>query len=132
MSFPAPIVSAMLPFILWPIELFLPYPYIIEEIAKAGIILLIVKSKENTLTQAILAGTLFSFTETILYMFNAPLGSPGNTLVVRFFLTTPMHITTMVIVLALVSKSRFLLPVGVVLGTIVHYLFNHYIPLVSI
>lgn len=38
-----PLFASILPFVLWPIELALPYPHIIEELAKAALVFVVIK-----------------------------------------------------------------------------------------
>lgn len=121
-----PLFAAITPFILWPIEYFFPYPHIIEEIAKAILILMLLKLPENKakIIGAILIGFLFSFTENVLYMFN--IFSSGNlqTLILRFVLTMPMHIATSLVILMPALKDKKLIILGVILSSAIHFLFN--------
>jgi len=63
------------PFLLWPLEYFLPYPYIIEELFKV----FVVKFTNSNAKSYILAGILFALTETILYSFNINLFGHSDT-----------------------------------------------------
>ena len=52
-----PLFAAFAPFILWLVEVFLPYPHIVEELAKAIFIYPTVKYKSTS--QRIVSGVIF-------------------------------------------------------------------------
>lgn len=122
-----PLVSAIGPLLLWPIELFLPYPFIIEEIFKAIVIYFILRS-HNIRQQQVLVLTsaiLFSFSESVMYISNIFLTGSIPIFLLRLGLTTTMHLSTFLIIYLLGRVSIKLLPLGVLIGAIIHYLYNH-------
>ena len=125
MSILVPLFAAITPFILWPIEIILPYPYIVEEISKAILIffLLNLPHREKILG-TIMIGFLFSFSETVLYLFNVFSVGSLQTLLLRFIFTTPMHILTSLIILSSALINKNLIILGIIIAALVHYIFN--------
>jgi len=121
-----PLVAAIAPFILWPLELFLPYPFLIEEIVKTGIVYFVLKEKgeKTKLFLTIMSGVLFSITETVLYSFNIFIAGTKNTLLQRFSLTTPLHVGTILIIFLLANKNKNLLFLGTAVAITIHFVFN--------
>ena len=120
-----PLFAASLPFLLWPIEILLPYPYVVEEIAKAILIFFVLKLPgSQRIIMTFLVGFLFAFSENVLYLFNIyALGNIG-TLVLRFALTTPMHILTSFVILGFGAFDKRLIVAGLVLASLIHFFFN--------
>lgn len=119
--------AAILPFFLWPIEMLLPYPFIVEELAKALLvywILVSVSGKSTQIKIAILVGVLFSFSESILYLVNILQVGNGWTIVQRLLLTTPLHVITILIMLFFGMWKKTYLILGVLLAMLLHYWFN--------
>lgn len=122
-----PLFAAIMPFFLWPIETLLPYPYLIEEAAKLALIIPLLKLKDRTqaIKLAVIAGVLFAFSETVLYMFNIFLVGRTDTLIIRLLLTIPLHTLTTVIILASGLKDKKYLPLGLAAAIVIHFLFNN-------
>ena len=126
MSFLTPLAAAILPFVIWPIELLLPYPYIIEEVAK-GILIAFVINLPGRVNQAkivLASAVLFTLSETVLYMLNISLVGNLSTLLTRFILTTLLHSLTMLIILIFSFKHKWLMPAGVAAAMLIHYFYN--------
>ena len=121
-----PLFASMAPFLIWPIELIFPYPYIVEELVKGLFVLFILKSPSNAvkIRLAILVGLFFSFSESVLYMSNILLVGTLWTFVERLLLTFPLHIITTLLILLSGMKKKELLPLGVITAMLMHYLFN--------
>ena len=129
MSFLVPLMAAIAPFIIWPIEIFFPYPHIVEELAKALLIFFLLKSTDNRqkIVGGILVGFLFAFSENVLYMLNIfSVGNP-QVLILRFVLTMPMHIATSGVILAVALIDKRLIFLGIILAGFIHYFFNIYV-----
>ena len=125
MSILVPLFAAITPFILWPIEIILPYPYIVEEISKAILIFFLLKlPNREKILGTIMIGFLFSFSETVLYLFNVFSVGSLQTLLLRFIFTTPMHILTSLIILSSALINKNLIILGVIIAALVHYIFN--------
>ena len=121
------LLGAILPFILWPIELILPYPYLVEEIAKVILVFLIIRttSKSKDRIQLVLfAGLLFSISESVMYLFNIYQIGSIETLFLRLILTIPLHVGTMLIFLFFGIKRKELTFLGLLLAIPIHYYFN--------
>ena len=124
-----PLFALIAPFVVWPIELILPYPHIIEELAKAVLVfaLLDLPERFTKIKLAILIGVLFAFSESVLYLFNIQLVGSVQTYFIRLLVTVPLHVITTLIILLPALKNKKLIIVGVVFASLVHYLFNLYI-----
>lgn len=106
-------ISALVfPFFILLIEKFLPYPYIIEEVFK-----FFLAKKASSTKVAIILGLLFSISEAIFYVMNP------NSSFIRFFVVTPMHITT-ILIMYYFSRRKSLWPIGLIFAILIHYLFN--------
>jgi len=97
---------AVLPFGLWFIEQVLPFPAVVEELAKALVVYRVAGWKP-----AFGLGLVFGFSETVLFTLNT------FDLWQRLLLTVPMHGLTAAVMV------RFGKP-GLVLAILIHYLFN--------
>lgn len=97
---------AILPFILWFVEQLLPFPAVIEELAKAVFVY-----RAGNWKQALGLGMVFGFSEALLYLLN-----PGPWWE-RLWLTVPLHGLTAALMYQF-GKA------GLVLAILVHYLFN--------
>ncbi|MDD5416201.1 MAG: PrsW family glutamic-type intramembrane protease [Candidatus Daviesbacteria bacterium] len=129
MSFLIPLVAAITPFIIWPIELLLPYPYIIEEIVKGFLVFFAIDcARRNIQVKVVLAAALlFTFSETVLYTLNIALVGDLSTLLTRFILTSILHSLTMFIMLISTFKHKWFLLIGVVVAMSIHYFYNTFI-----
>lgn len=128
-----PLLALIAPFILWPIEIIFPYPYIVEELAKAFLILLLrtdtfqvyyADTFRPKLKLVALAGILFALSESVLYLFNIYFVGNLELLLIRLIATSTLHVSTFLIIYIASLKSMKLLPLGIVLAVLVHYLFN--------
>ena len=123
-----PLAAAIAPLAIWPIEYFLPYPYLIEELAKAALVYFIISSKtKNPIKIGILTGLLFGFSETVLYYLNILPTGQLTILFVRIITTIPLHIVTTLVILIPSLKRLKLMPWGILLAVILHFLFNFFI-----
>jgi RsiW-degrading membrane proteinase PrsW (M82 family) len=121
-----------LPFLLWPIEYLLPFPYVIEELAKYFSLLWLkntqfkkrsIVSKSGVIT-AILFALFFSLTESIMYLLNYFVLGNFETLPTRLVFTTLMHIVTTLIIFFSLDKNKFYQFLAVIAAMIIHFGFN--------
>ena len=116
------------PLFLLPIEKFLPYPYLLEELAKLLIVRLIIKKKNLGLWQlvsfSVLAGFLFAFSESVLYLTDIFALGDFSLFSRRLFLTGSLHTGTMLLISLSGRKSRLGLVLGFLGAVLVHFLFN--------
>lgn len=121
-----PLIAAITPFVVWPIELFLPYPYIIEEVVKASLVLFVINlpDKSVQLKLVLASAVTFTLSETVLYSLNIAQVGDLSTLLTRFTLTAILHSLTMLIILISSFKSKWFILVGVMVAMLIHYLFN--------
>ncbi|OGM17961.1 hypothetical protein A2V61_00290 [Candidatus Woesebacteria bacterium RBG_19FT_COMBO_47_8] len=129
MSLLAPLFSLFLPFLVWPVEYFFPYPFIVEEIAKGVLIYFVATSREkiDKIKMVAAIGVLFAFSETVLYLFNIYLVGNISTLLQRLMLTTSLHVITSLIIYLPAIRNKKYIVLGVVLAGVLHYFFNFYI-----
>lgn len=122
-----PLISAIGPLLLWPIELFLPYPFIVEEVFKGIIVYLILQVSGKKLQEKfiIASAVLFSLSESLLYIFNFSLVGNGKIFLLRLLLTTIMHLCTFLIIYFSGRKNLKLLPIGVLAGAVIHFFYNY-------
>ncbi len=107
----------------------MPYPHVIEEMAKALLIFFLLKSTDNRqkIYGAILVGFLFAFSENVLYMLNIFSAGNPQVLILRFVLTMPMHIATSGVILTSALIDKRLIFLGIILAGLIHYFFNIYV-----
>lgn len=115
----------VLPFILWKVEMVLPYPEVIEELVKLAIVMMILRKVGNGGWYWVLAaGALLGLSESFLYLINVNFYGNIQVLWARLFLTVPMHILTISVIYRLGKYGRFGLIVGFILAIFIHYGFN--------
>ncbi len=121
-----PLFAAVTPFILWPIEIIIPAPYIIEEIAKLILIfpLLAEKSVARKIRFTILIGMIFAFSEAVLYLFNISLVGNIGTFFERLMFTIPLHTLTALTILIPSLYGKRLVFAGLIAAIIIHYFYN--------
>jgi len=121
------IAGLVLPAVLIPIVKITNYSEIVEEIAKALIVLLLIlrlPSLKLRLAGAIAFGFLFGLSENFLYLNQIFQFGDFSVLWQRFLWTVPMHFTTvLVMTLAGMGKKWFLI-LGLIGAVILHLLFN--------
>ena len=124
-AFLVPLAAAILPFVLWLVELVLPFPAVVEELAKAGLVLAVSRWQRWTgLGVIVAAGIVFSFSETVLYSFNLLTVGDSSTFLTRLLLTTSLHTGTMVIMWLFVQFDRRLIVLGFIVAVALHAWYN--------
>ncbi len=124
-----PLFAAILPFVVWPIEYLFPYPFVIEEVAKALLIypLLVLVSLTDKIKLVVIVGILFALSESVLFIFNILLVGDASTIFLRLLLTIPLHVFTALIILLFANFDRALIIVGVICSACLHFIYNHLI-----
>ena len=114
------------PLLLIPLEKFLPYPYIIEEIAKLLLVLLVLQltGKIFQLKLAIFIAFLFAFSESFFYLTNFIEAENLTGFIQRFFLAGILHIFTILVILIPSQKKGILILPAAGIAMLAHYLFN--------
>lgn len=127
-----PLLALVSPLFLWPAELYLPVPFLLEEIVKALLVYPLAISEikfSDKVKLGVIIGVLFSITESVLYLFNIYQTGSLNTLLTRLLITTLLHVTTVLIILVPTKVSRYWIILGLLMAILVHYLFNGVITL---
>jgi RsiW-degrading membrane proteinase PrsW (M82 family) len=127
MSYLLPIAASVLPFFCWILERFLPYPYLVEELAKALLVYFLIKKDRHSWYQAIIAGVFFALTETVFYTFN--LYASGNTsfMAVRLLTTSLLHSLTYLTITFFYVKGNRYFVIGIILAILIHIYYNQYL-----
>jgi RsiW-degrading membrane proteinase PrsW (M82 family) len=111
------------PFVLWPIEMVLPVPVVVEELYKFWLVWLVLRSKpSNGLFWVIVAGLGFGCSETMLYLVNFMQSGEWGSWGLRLVTTVPMHAVTMMI-----QWMGWLIgvgPLGIIPAILGHQWFN--------
>ena len=124
-----PLIAAIAPFILWPIEIFFPYPHIVEEITKSMLLFPILGYNNQVMKvkYAVLIGIIFAFSETVLYIFNIANSGNLTILFTRLIITTLLHTLTTLTIIIPAMKDRRLIILGLFMAILIHYSYNLYI-----
>jgi len=108
------------PFLIWPVEHFLPYPYIIEELFKALVVFFV---HERSAKIFIMAGVVFALTET--YSLNINAFGHLSLIFVRLITSSILHSLTFLIIYWSSIKSKKLIPLGFALSVLIHFVYNY-------
>lgn len=122
-----PLFALFAPFFVWPIEMVFPFPFIIEELAKAVVLFFGLNrtgDSKSYLGLIILAGFLFSLSETVIYIFNYNLIAQISYLLIRFAMTSSLHIVTFLLMYLTFTKKPSYLTLGLITSMLIHYLYN--------
>ena len=124
-----PLFAAIAPFIIWPIERLFPYPFFVEELVKAFLVLPLtdLDNFRNKIEFSIVIGLLFTLSESVLYIFNIQEVGNLGVFLVRILLTFPLHTGTVLIMIAFSLKKKLLIIPGLVCAIVIHILFNYFI-----
>lgn len=131
LTIPALIICGLvLPFVLIPIIGYVGYSEAIEEISKALVIVFIIlriPKLNYKIMAGVLFGFLFSLSESFLYLNNIFQINNFDVLWQRFFLTGPMHIITVLVIILSGLKSKRYIVLGLFGAIIIHLLFNYFV-----
>lgn len=114
------ILCLFAPFPLWLIEIFLPYPYIIEELFKFFVVKY--TPKKNIWYFPLIFGLIFSLSETVLYLINFFALGNFSALPLRLITTTLLH--TSLFFLQYYSRHSRFRYFTLILAIILHFLYN--------
>ncbi|MEK7495654.1 MAG: hypothetical protein AAB788_04185 [Patescibacteria group bacterium] len=125
---PVLLFALISPLILIPVEKILPYPYIIEELAKLIIILMIFK-KEKLFNKklpifVLLSGFLFTLSESIFYLINIFALGDLTTIPKRLLMTGILHIGTIMLIYLFGRKNNISLLISLFFSIAIHYFYN--------
>jgi hypothetical protein len=108
---------------------FIGHSEIIEEVAKALVVLFLIL-KFSTFKQKIGAGITFGFlfgvSENFFYLNQIFQFGDGGVFWQRFYLPLPMHIITVLIMLFFASISKKFIFLGMIIAIVVHIVFNSF------
>jgi len=121
------VAGLVLPLLLIPLIKFTGYSEIVEEIAKAGVVLFLILKLPTWKLQilgGIAFGFLFGFSENIFYLNNIFQLGDFNVFWQRFLWTVPMHIITVLVILFAGLAGKKWIVLGLAGAIILHTLFN--------
>ena len=117
------------PLLLIPVEKILPYPFIVEELAKMLSVILLIRSTRLSQKHAskwvLAAGFLFTLSETMLYQLNYSLAGNRSLFFSRLICTGLLHTGTMLVMYVFGRKSWWGLLPGFAAAAAVHYFYNN-------
>lgn len=122
------LISLVSPLFILPIENLLPYPHFIEEAVKLVVVVVMIKIekqiRKGVASWALMAGFLFTISESILYLTN--IFALGNYILFpkRLVLTGGLHTGTVMLMYFLGRKNYIGLAAGFIGAIIIHYFFN--------
>lgn len=130
MSLDVTLFAIIAPFVVWPIELLLPYPYIVEEVMKWIIVRYAHTRTElsSSLAIALIVGFLFAMSEMALFMYNIVQTGTLSTLFLRLALTIPLHVGTSFVLAYTARRNAFIIALGLATAMLFHYMYNLYVP----
>jgi len=127
MPYLLPVFASVLPFAAWVTERILPYPHLIEELAKASLVVAFVGNKTKAAYLAVVAGFCFAFTETVFYSFNIFPSGSLSTILARLTLTSLLHVTTYLLLAVPYKQDKKLILISLPLAIFVHFMYNRLI-----
>lgn len=121
-----PLFASVAPFLVWPLELIFPYPYLVEELVKGFLVLYILKSEDQAgrIKLTILSGLFFAFSESVMYLSNIFMVGTFWTFAERLLLTIPLHVGTTLVILFSGMRKKIFFPLGLIVAILIHYFFN--------
>ena len=106
-----PLLAAIAPLLIWPIELLFPYPHLIEELVKTLLIVPLLDDlkKSAQVKMIILLGFLFALSESVLYLFNISVMGNLKIFFSRLLITIPLHTITLFLIFLPTMKNKKLI-----------------------
>lgn len=121
-----PAVALVAPVFLIYIEQILPYPYIIEELVKFSLVIMIIRLPNlySQLKLTFLAGFLFSLSESLFYLGMAFSGGFAFLFLQKILLITPLHLLTFFLFLFCLKKFKKMAIFSLPIAFGIHFFFN--------
>ncbi len=129
MDLPITLYGLIGPFLVWPVELVVPYPFVVEEIYKYLVVVYLLKHQKTSLEGfklVVTTGILFALSETALYIFKINMYGNSGLIFTRFILTSLLHSFTFVLIYLLSTKKKIKF-LGLFGAMLIHFLYNVYI-----
>ncbi len=126
------VLALAMPLLLIPLEQVWPYPHLIEELVKFGLVLALVRLSPRPArlwTWTVGLGLAFALSETVFYLMNFWLLGSVATLWLRMVLTGLLHVLTLLLILSGMKKGMLWSFAGLGATMTVHYLYNLFISL---
>ena len=130
------ISGLILPLVLLPFVGFIGHTEIIEEIAKAFLIIIFVsffdfRNTRSVINMALLFGLVFGLSETMFYLSSFVTQGTMNLFWQRLAFTVPLHMITSGILALSVIKRKWMIIIGLILAIVIHVVFNTLIVQIS-
>ncbi|HLD51553.1 hypothetical protein A3K34_04255 [candidate division WWE3 bacterium RIFOXYC1_FULL_40_10] len=118
-------LSVIFPFLLLPVEKVLPYPYLVEELAKLVLIAgLFYRNKDRSIKWVLIFGVLFTLSETVLFSMNLWALGTVYLLLPKFLGLVTLHCGTLTIMWNSFRKGIYWVVPGICLSIFIHFVFN--------
>ncbi|MDD5397043.1 MAG: PrsW family glutamic-type intramembrane protease [Candidatus Moranbacteria bacterium] len=124
------ILGLLVPILLVPMAKTIGRTEILEEAAKALLVLFLVLSFDGfwkKILVAISLGFLFGISENFLYLYGIMQAGKTNAFEQRMLLSLPLHILTFVIITLSAVRKKWLIIMGVSIAIILHIIFNLFV-----
>lgn len=121
------VMASIAPIMLIPIEHFLPYPHLVEELVKMFLVLIYVRGVtkgQTSIIVVILLGCLFALSENVLYLLNFLQTGSQHVFLLRIGYTTVLHTFTMICMYLSGKRWAYGYFGGFVVAVMTHYLYN--------
>ena len=120
------ILALIAPLFLLPIERILPYPYVIEELTKLSLVLLIIRLPKNYIQSltAVLTGFLFALSESLFYLGSTFGIDQPSLFPQKLVFTALIHVLTIALFWLSLKINKKLLIFTLPLAMLAHYFFN--------
>lgn len=125
------LMSAIAPLLLISIENVLPYPYLIEELAKLLIVMVILHQEKQFNRKffyiALLAGVLFALSESVFYLINIFALGDVSLFPKRLLATGVLHAGTIMLMYYGGRRNRAGLFLALLLSMVIHFGYNAWV-----
>lgn len=123
-------LALVFPVIIFPIARIFGQSEVFEEIAKGLIVLFVIhklSGKKDKILAAAIAGLLIGFSECFFYLLRFAENLNKTGFYEKIFFSVPLHVFTIILILLVSLKNKWLILPGVAVSIVVHLFFNRYL-----